>query len=178
MRQKYYKAAGLTLDGPLRRGMNLYLPGTTHRPDWFDPDAAKSCTHGLYYTAHRRVAARWGPVVMEVKVLGTQLKTDEKVRPTAQPHGIAANKYQKYRTDLMEVVRIVGVTGYSERARSYRNYRDPRLLTDAERSQLDAEANLEALNRTLREYSLPELKLTGESLERLRDDGFQLWEVE
>ena len=164
-RTKFYKAAQLDLNGPHRRSQGgLYVPGSTHEPDWLDPDEAKSCTHGLYYTSHRRVAARWGPVVLEVQVLGTQIKTNDKVRPSAQPYGVEAGKYQKYRTDLLRVVKIIGVTGYSP--------------TGQIGSRADAVENIWRLNETLASAGLAPVQIVpGPALEVLRSENFQLWPV-
>jgi hypothetical protein len=178
-RTTYYKAAATDLAAPYRKGHGqLYLPGTEHTPDWFDPDAAKSCTHGLYYCSHRRVAARWGPVVLRVQVLGSKLKTNEKVRPGAQPDGIAAQKYRKYRTDRMRILGIVGVTGYAGDYRSRYLVRDLDSPLDATaQSRNQALENVGRLNRALQDNGLEPVFFTGQSLETLRDDRFQLWGV-
>lgn len=176
-RTRYYKAADVTLAAPYYAGRgDLYLPGTEHTPDRFDPDAAKSCTNGLYYISHRRVAARWGPVVLEVQVLGSQLKTNDRVKPGNQPGAVDATRYNKYRTDRMRILRIVGVTGYS--GHLIRAYSRGSLIQDkTERSRNQALENVEQLNIALLRAGYRPVTFLDQSLERLRDDGFRLWGV-
>ena len=163
---KYYKAATTDLVGPLAHHTSpgLYLPGTEHVPDWLDMDASKSCTHGLYVTSRRRVAARWGCVVLEVQVLGNLVKTLERVKPSAQPHGVAAGKYNKYRTDRLHVVRIVGVTGYKHGGGEVG-------------AGNDYARNVIKLNKTLQGAGMMPVTPTFVSLEVLRSEDFQLFEV-
>lgn len=178
-RTTYYKAAAANLAAPYRQGYGqLYLPGTEHVPDWFDPDAAKSCTHGLYYCSHRRVAARWGPVVLQVQILGEHLKTNDKVKPGAQPDAVKAQTYQKYRTDKMRILGVVGVTGYAGHLSRAWSRGSLSSSSPVEQSRNQALENVGTLNMALRRAGLREVFFTGQVLERLRDDSFNLWAVD
>ena len=166
-RTRYYRAATTSLVGPHfgRKMAEPYLPGTTHEVPLVNEDTTVSCGVGLYYTSHRRVAARWASVVMSVRVLGKQVRSDAQVRPAGVPAGVDASVYRKYRTDRMEILDVVGVVGYAP-------------WGGTPESQVAAEGVLDELNRTLkgRESGL-QYRLTGVSLERLRQDSYQLWEV-
>lgn len=165
-RRRFYKAATTSLTGPHYGGLT-YLPGSHHQlgiNDPFDSDPNGWCTAGLYVTSHRRVAARWGPVVLEVlKDEGAPLvKTTQKHKPTGVPSGVDSGSYAKYRTTGFQVLRIVGVVGHG-----------PNMT----RSKFAAEQNVHALNETLIRHGKLPVHFLDVSLERLRDDGYHLWGV-
>lgn len=165
-RRKFFKAVTTGLTGPHYGGL-LYLPGTTHRlgiDEPFDSDANGWCTAGLYVASHQRVAARWGQVVIEVlKDVGAPLvKTNRRHKPTGVPSGVDSGSYCKYRTTGFTVLRIVGVVGYG--------------LNESQ-SRAKAHSVLVDMNQTLRRHGKRVAWMTDRSLERLRDDGYRLWEV-
>lgn len=165
-RRKFFKATTTELTGPHYGGLT-YLPGTHHElgiNDPFDATPQGWCTAGLYVTSHRRVASRWGPVVIEVlKDAGAPLvKTTKRHKPTGVPAGVDSGSYAKYRTTGFQVIRIVGVVGFG--------------LTTGQ-SMDRAVVTSEELNRTLRRHGLKPVEFLANSLERLRDDGYRLWEV-
>jgi hypothetical protein len=172
-RRKFLKAVTTDLSGPHYGGLT-YLPGTHHAlglNDPFDHDPDGWCTAGLYVTSHRRVAARWGPVVIEVlKDQGAPLvKTTQKHKPTGVPNGVDSGSYAKYRTTGFQVIRIIGIVGYGQTHQGS--------IYAAEQSKHHAKEQLYMLNQTLRRHGKESVSWTGESLERLRDDRYQLWEV-
>jgi hypothetical protein len=165
-RRKFFKATTIELTGPHYGGLT-YLPGTHHAlgiNDPFDSDPDGWCTAGLYVTSHRRVAARWGQVVIEVlKDAGAKLvKTNQRHKPLGVPSGIDSGSYAKYRTTGFKVIRVVGVVGHGP---------------TEDRSQMRAKLVAFDLNMTLKRHGLDPVQFTGVSLERLRDDGYRLWEV-
>jgi hypothetical protein len=106
-------------------------------------------------------------VVLEVEVLGEQFKIPEQVAPRYRkdiPADLAMGKYNKYRSDKVRVKGIVGIATFSW------------LGTPA--SLREAEVVLHKLNQTLVQHGKRPMRLTGIRLERLRDDGFNLWELE
>lgn len=167
-RTRYYKAATTALTGPHYGGLT-YKPGSEHElgiNDPFDSDPDGWCTAGLYVTSHRRVAARWGPVVLQVDVPkdAPLVKTTQRHRPTGVPSGINSGTYAKYRTTKLSVQGIVGIVGFS--------------WTDTQQARYDAERKLGDLNQTLIRNGKPTMRLTGTVLERLRSDGYCLFELE
>lgn len=164
-RQRFYKAATLELRGPhFNQPGQLYLPGTEHTATL---ETGSSYGSGIHYTSHRRVAARWGEVVLEVRVLGDQFLIPERVTPRFRqdiPHSLAMGSYNKYRTDRLVVERIVGLATYS--ARGWNG------------SLEAAQRDLGSLNRVLAAHGRAPMRLTGTSLEQLRSGGFQLWELQ
>lgn len=161
MRTKYYKAAELGLRGPHRSTL-LYLPGRTYEPDWLDTDPSVGCSHGLYYASHPRVAARWGPVVLEVQVLGQHIKTTTKVEPTHTPQWVDQDTYYKYRTDRMRVERVVGIAVYG---------------TPSEQAA-KLQRSIELVNDVLRAHGVATITDAQRVLQTLRTPAFQLWAVE
>jgi len=164
-RRKHYKGLEVTLQGPHFNNPDgqPYLPGSEHRSALH---VASAYGEGIHFTSHRRVAARWAPVVAEVTVLGATFLIPEKVAPRYRkdiPAWLAMGKYNKYRTDHLRVERIVGVATYGPMRQGSYNGAVERVVD---------------LNQTLKRHDLPRVQLTGEVLERLRDDGFNLWEVE
>jgi len=170
MRTKYYKAVSTELAGPVYSGGGqLYLPDTVHR-SLVELDSSLSCVVGLYYTAHERVAARWGPVVVEVEVLGSQVRTDHTVKPGAVPYGVDVGSYRKYRTDELRIVRFVGITGYVDaygRGSPERGFAAKLTARGDAGAREDAERKLERLNDTLARHGRPLLRL-GALRQRLR----------
>jgi hypothetical protein len=168
-RTKFFKAATTGLTGPHYGGL-VYVPGSEHAlgiNDPFDSDPQGWCTAGLYVTSHRRVAARWGPVVLQVAVPheAPLVKTTQRHKPPGVPSGVDSGSYAKYRTTKLAVSGIVGVVGFS--------------WSSTERSRYDAERKLGDLNDTLRKLGRPPVRLhEGPPLERLRHDGYCLWGVE
>jgi len=153
MRTHYFRAATTRLSGP-HFTTNLYLPGSEHASP-LNTDPSLSCVEGLYFTSHRRVAARWGPVVLTVEVGGQQVRTDDTVRPTHVPSGVVSGTYRKYRTDSMRITDIIGVTGYSAFGGDYG-------------AKAQAQRHLDELNATLAAHKAGQVVFTGEVLERLR----------
>jgi hypothetical protein len=168
-RTVYYKAARTDLLGPhYSAGIGRYLPGGIYTPDWLDPDDRVSCTHGLYYTSHIRVAARWGPVILRVRVLGEKVKVQRPVKPT---QGIPdkSGRYYKYRTDRMLVEDIVALSVHTsangDGAQAYR----AGLLLGHLNGGLEGTGN--------------HYRLTGKVLEHLRtqpgdSEQHRVWELE
>lgn len=167
-RRKFFKAATTELTGPHYGGLT-YIPGSHHAlglNDPFDSDPNGWCTAGLYVTSHQRVAARWGPAVLEVlKDAGAPLvKTTARHKPTGVPAGVDSGSYAKYRTTGFQVIRIVGITVFAEPGR---------------RTEDRQYAILSQLNATLRRYGkLPVELYDGEPLEELRDSRYNLWGVQ
>ena len=186
-RTKYFKGAMPTLSGPHHgtHSGNPYLPGSVHRVplEHLDADPMNSCAFGLYFTSHRRVAGRWAPVVLEVEVprTATKIRTNDRHIPTHVPSGVDTGSYNKYRTDQMIIRRVVGVAafGYAHQAQDRPDI--PGEVRDAYPRSIGsfvAAGNTVAeLNQTLAEYGQPTVQLTGNRLERLRDDAFCIWEI-
>lgn len=166
-RRKFFKAATAQLTGPHYGGLT-YLPGSHHAlglNDPFDSDPNGWCTAGLYVTSHQRVAARWGPVVLEVlKDQGAPLvKTTQRHKPTGVPAGVDSGSYAKYRTTGFQVIRIVGIAAYG---------------LDQHGSWLQAKRLQRELNVTLAQYGKLAVEMyEGEPLEELRDSRYNLWGV-
>lgn len=161
-RKVYYKAAEVSLGGPHHGRGLVYLPGRTYRPDYLDDDPNISCTHGLYFTSHRRVAARWGPVVLQVEVTGNIVRVLKPVKPTHTPSDIEQGRYIKYRTDNLLVKRVVGIAVYGEPSEH-----NPKLWDSITR-----------LNRVLERHGVPGVTYNGVVLETLRSEKFKLYGVE
>lgn len=162
-RTRYYKAATLELNGPhFNQPGQLYLPGTIHEAPL---TITSSYGSGIHFTSHQRVAARWGSVVLEVKVLGSTFTIPERVAPHFRqdvPNSMVMGRYNKYRTDKLEVVRVIGLATYGA---GYQG------------SFAEAQRSLGKLNRTLAAHGKRPMALTGTSLETLRSDSFHLWEL-
>ena len=167
-RLSFYKAATTSLTGPHYGGLT-YLPGSHHAlgiNDPFDSDPNGWCTAGLYVTSHQRVAARWGPVVLNVlKDKGAPLvKTTKKHKPTGVPAGVDSGSYAKYRTTGFTVLRIVGIAAYG---------------FDHHDSYIKAKQVVYDLNRTLRRHGLQPVEMLAPTpLQVLRDERYCLWGVE
>jgi hypothetical protein len=186
-RTKYFKGAMATLSGPHHgtHSGNPYLPGSVHRVplEHLDTNPMNSCAFGLYFTSHVRVAGRWAPVVLEVEVpkTATKIRTDDRHIPTHVPVGVDTGSYNKYRTDQMVIRRIVGVAAYG--LSSEANHRPD--LSPAVRDAFPYSMGSYAaaidvvteLNQTLAAHGQPTVQLTGNRLERLRDDRFCVWET-
>jgi hypothetical protein len=163
-RTRYYKGAQPNLQGPhFNQPGQLYLPGSEHTAELH---TASDYGSGIHYTSRNRVAGRWAEVILEVEVLGEQFKISEQVRPRFRhdiPGDLAMGKYNKYRTDRLRVLGIVGIAAYS---------------WDGRRGSEQAAHRIEALlDQTLTRNGLLPTVWTGQVLERLRDDGFLIWQV-
>jgi hypothetical protein len=140
----------------------VYLPGRTYRPDYLDEDANISCTHGLYFTSHPRVAARWGPVVLDVTVTGDVVRVLKTVKPTHTPDDIDQGRYVKYRTNELTVNHILGIAVYGS-------------ASDHDRLLWEATSRV---NIVLGRYGVPLIKPNGVTLETLRSARFVLYGVD
>jgi len=90
------------------------------------------------------------------------VKTTRTHRPTGVPPNVDSGTYAKYRTTKLDIIRIIGVTAYGyDRSASFQR----------------AAILVDELNYTLHKLGKQPVVLTGNSLERLRHDGYQLWEV-
>ena len=172
-RRRWFKATTTDLTGPHYGGL-IYLPGTTHRlgiNDPFDATPQGWCTAGLYVASHRRVAARWGPVVVEVwkDADAPLVKTTKDHRPTGVPSGVDTGSYAKYRTTGFQVLRIIGVVGYGDTWEG-----DIYATTKSMDAAVDV---MNQLNLTLERNGFQPVTFTGISLQKLRDDRYQLWEI-
>lgn len=187
-RSTYYKGAQSSLMGPHFNNPtgSPYLPGSEHT-DLLEVHSDYG--RGIHFTSRTRVAARWAPVVLQVKVLGETFLIPEKVAPRYRPDipaSLAMGRYNKYRTDRLEVLGIVGIAAYgqtSHHARDMHLYGGVpdevfRLHQWSVGSFVAAQEILRELNQTLARYGRKPMRFTGKKLETLRSDNFCLWELE
>jgi hypothetical protein len=183
-RTTYYKGLQTSLQGPHFNNPDgaLFLPGTEHRSRLH---VASSFGEGIHFTSNKRVASRWAPIVAQVKVLGSTFLIPEKVAPRYRsdiPHSLAMGKYNKYRTDHLQVQGFVGIAAYDVPSAARGGHLPDEVIQRypwSGGSYLAAERLLGQLNITLRTKDAGMVyRLTGKRLEALRSDSFCLWEVE